>query len=59
MSKGKQNIELSMLDAGEHISVFFNNSQELIDTFNAICAHMLDLDSNLIIRTNGEIIGIS
>lgn len=59
MSKSKQNIELSMLDAGEHISVFFNNNQELIDTFNAICAHMLDLDSDFIIRTNGEIIGIS
>ena len=34
MSKSKQNIELSMLEAGEHISVFFNNNQELIDTFN-------------------------
>ena len=59
MSKSKQNIELSMLESGEHISVFFNNNQELIDTFNAICAHMLDLDGDFIIRTNGEIIGIS
>ena len=59
MSKSKQNIELSMLDAEEHISVFFNNNQELIDTFNAICAHMLDLDSDFIIRTNSEIIGVS
>ena len=59
MSKSKQNIEISMLEAGEHISVFFNNNQELIDTFNTICAHMLDLDGAFIIRTNGEIIGIS
>ena len=59
MPKSKQNIELSILDAGEHISVFFNDNQDLIDTFNAICAHMLDLDSDFIIRTNGKIIGIS
>ena len=59
MSKSKQNIELSMLDAGEHIAAFFNNNQEFIDTFNTICAHMLDLDSDFIVRTNSEIIGIS
>ena len=59
MSENKQNVELSVLDAGKYISAFFNNNQELINTFNAICVHMLDLDNDFIIRTNNEIIGIS
>lgn len=59
MSQSRYNTELSMLDAEELVSVFFHNNQELIDTFNAICAHMLDWDSNLMIRTRGGIIGIS
>ena len=59
MSENKQNVELSLLDAGKYISAFFNNNQELINTFNAICVHMLDLDNDFIIRTNNEIIGIS
>ncbi len=59
MAKVKQSVELSISDAGEHIFLFFDGNSELIDTFNAVCAHMLDLDGDVIVRTNTEIIGVS
>ena len=59
MPRSMQYTEVSVGDAEKCISEFFHNNQELIDTFNAVCVHMSDFDKDLIVRTNGEIIGLS
>lgn len=58
MRERKKSLELSMSEAGEQISLFFHGDQALIQVFKAICLHILELDGDLVFRTNGEVIGI-
>ncbi len=55
----KQRTELSFQDATEYIDAFFEGDTSLIETFVAVYRNMFELDNEILIRTNGEIIGTS
>lgn len=38
---------------------FFYNNTELVHTFDKICQHMLELEPEILFRTNSEIIGVA
>ena len=50
---------MSLQETKEDIDSFFAGDTSLIETFIAACDDMVDLDNEILIRTNREIIGAS
>lgn len=55
----KRSFECKLSDSEKAITVFFMGDVELIEKFIELAAHMMELDSDVIVRCNSSIIGVS